>query len=112
MSYQFKGNHYIASFKGIKPICNFDLKNIVSDALITCGINILNYQEYIFNNNAISFCFLLSESHCSLHSYPEYNSLFIDCFTCGDDFDLNRFHNILLRKLRPDDYTKQIIERN
>lgn len=37
-----------------------------------------------FEPQGLSVVMLLSESHVSVHTYPEYNSLFFDAFTCGE----------------------------
>jgi S-adenosylmethionine decarboxylase proenzyme len=37
-----------------------------------------------FEPQGISVVMLLSESHVSIHTYPEHHSLFIDAFTCGE----------------------------
>jgi len=113
--YQFKGSHYIASFKDCLLIENLENNNIVSlfeDAIQKSGATILNYNEHIFENGGITFVFLLSESHCSVHTYPEHNSLFIDLFTCGDNIDNEIFHNTIVEALKPRDVSSKVITRD
>ena len=113
MTYEFKGKHYIASFKGMNYKPSRFIISVVKLALEQSNINILSYQEYYFDNNAVTFVFLLSESHCAVHTYPEHNSMFIDCFTCGSNFDIHKFHNILVQFLDPSNPQEyQIINRN
>jgi S-adenosylmethionine decarboxylase len=113
MTYEFSGKHYICSFKEIALPTPLLLKEIVMDALTLCGATILKYDYHLFNNNAITFVFLLSESHCTVHTYPEYQSLFIDSFTCGNNFDIQRFHDLLTWRFKPKELPQyQIINRN
>ena len=108
----FYGKHYIASFRQYRETTNEKIKEIFQNALLRFGAIIMNYQEHVFDNGAITFAFLLSESHCTIHTYPEYQSAFIDCFTCGNSFDIENFHNSLLEELQPDSFTWNISIRN
>ena len=112
MEYQFKGKHYICSFKELEYKSNRFIIEVIKHALTSCNINILSFQEYYFENNAMTCSWLLSESHCSIHTYPEHNAMFIDCFTCGDNFDVNKFHDILIKFLNPLNKQYRIINRN
>lgn len=109
--YEFKGVHYIASFKECEPINNKDLVLLFEDAIQKSGATILKYNDYVFENCGITFVFLLSESHCSVHTYPEYNSFFIDLFTCGDKINQELFHDTIVDGLKPREISKNIITR-
>lgn len=110
--YDFKGNHYIASFKNCQIIKNSSLVPLFKSAIEKSGATILNYNEYIFPNGGITFVFLLSESHCSVHTYPEHNSLFIDLFTCGNKIDHIAFHNTIFEGLTPGTVSMKILTRD
>jgi S-adenosylmethionine decarboxylase len=110
--YKFEGSHYIASFKDCKHIENDTLVLLFKNAIQKSGATILNYNEHKFHNGGITFVFLLSESHCSVHTYPEHNSLFIDLFTCGNKIDNIIFHNTIVEGLKPDQITRQILVRD
>ena len=110
--YQFKGSHYIASFKDCKIIENFALVLLFEDAIRKSGATILSYNEHIFPSGGMTFVFLLSESHCSVHTYPEHNSLFIDLFTCGDKIDHKVFHDIITDVLKPAQISMRILSRD
>ena len=115
-SYRFRGEHYVASFKAQQYFSTLayarELPDILRSALLACGATILGEpQEHVFDNGAATLCFLLSESHCAVHTYPEHNALFVDCFTCGDRFRTRDFHAALVDKLRPRECTFQIFVR-
>jgi S-adenosylmethionine decarboxylase len=40
-----------------------------------------------FEPQGVTVLALLSESHASVHTYPEIGAMFVDVFTCGDKAD-------------------------
>lgn len=40
---------------------------------------------HVFPNGAITWGFVLAESHFLLHTYPECNCVYCDLFTCRDE---------------------------
>lgn len=40
---------------------------------------------HVFSNGAITWGFILAESHFLLHTYPEYNYIHCDLFTCKEE---------------------------
>ena len=104
MSYVFRGNHYLASFKGcsLEHLSDIDtLREKVLGAIQACGASILSYNEQVFHNGGYTLLVLLSESHCSIHTYPEHCSIFMDLFTCGDRCEAMVFHREMCAYLRP-----------
>lgn len=58
------------------------LKHIFTVALD--GFSILNFVDYKFDEGGgVTGLFLLAESHCAYHTYPESAYIAIDVFTCG-----------------------------
>lgn len=53
-------------------------------ASIAAGANVLNYQWHQFEPHGVTCLVLLSESHLSIHTWPEKGSAAVDIFTCGD----------------------------
>jgi S-adenosylmethionine decarboxylase len=54
--------------------------------------------------------YLLAESHLSFHSWPEYNFIAIDCFTCGL-CDTEKIIDDIVNYLEPGYIEKKIIIR-
>ncbi len=82
------GYHYILD---LKLKCNKILSSATQlrslfEAALT-DFTILKYDEHKFETEGagVTGFFLLSESHCSFHTYPENNYIAIDIFTCGSD---------------------------
>jgi S-adenosylmethionine decarboxylase len=77
-----------------------------------CGAQILNYQYYKFPGGGFTMIILLSESHASIHTYPEHDaSCFVDLFTCGTHCSSNNFDKYLRSYLKPQNVDSQLLER-
>lgn len=81
---QTKGEHIIADIwleeytedpKGL-------LANI-SEAL-TEYLTVVDFKAHYFNEYAFTAFWVLSESHFSIHTYPERNYVSIDLYACGE----------------------------
>ncbi len=79
------GYHYLIDAHVRHPSLLLDatsLKNIFAAAL--AGFSVLNFVDHKFaNGGGVTGLFLLAESHCSYHTYPESAYIAIDVFTCG-----------------------------
>lgn len=114
-SYKFYGRHYLASFldcddQRINDIDN--LKKSMMNGIVESGATILSSTEKVFDNNGFTILYLLSESHCSIHTYPENNSLFTDLFTCGDICDYKKYEKIMIDYLKPKKISSDLIIRD
>ena len=111
--YQFKGTHYIASYKG----CSKEINNIHRTfcyfliGIQEAGATILHFQMHPFSEISMTGTAILSESHASIHTYPEHNSVFIDLFTCGTKTDWKKFEEIMVDYLKPKVVDRKIIYR-
>jgi S-adenosylmethionine decarboxylase proenzyme len=115
MSYDFYGTHYIASYLDCdyNALTNIDLlKKYMELAIINSGATIINSVEKKFDNNGYTIIFLLSESHCSIHTYPEHKSIFTDLFTCGTNCSYEEFEKTITKYLSPKKINKNIVIRN
>jgi S-adenosylmethionine decarboxylase len=53
-------------------------------ALNAASVTILDHVRHKFSGEGgVTGLFLLSESHASYHSYPEFGYIAVDIFTCG-----------------------------
>ena len=108
---KFEGQHYTASLKGVDNMNHTFIYRTIFDALKISNATILNDSFHKFDNGAVTFVILLAESHCSVHTFPEHNSLFLDLFTCGDNCKLEVFKSYVTRKLQPKEIDEQLIKR-
>jgi S-adenosylmethionine decarboxylase proenzyme len=92
------GKHMICDIEGIR---NTELLNSMSgirqivDAICKEHVfSVLGVLEHQFEPQGCSLVYLLSESHISIHTFPEKNYIAMDIYTCRDYTD-NRVYEEL-----------------
>jgi S-adenosylmethionine decarboxylase len=94
------GKHLICDFKNITHTLllnnKLELKLMCKDLCINNNFTILGEVDHEFSPQGCSFIFLLSESHLSVHTFPERNHLAFDLYTCRQYQDNNIYINIVL----------------
>jgi S-adenosylmethionine decarboxylase proenzyme len=103
--HEFTGKHFLGSYIG----CDKDvlgnvehMLRIMDEAVLSSGATILNRSHYVFSASGLTVVYLLSESHASLHTYPEYGACFVDLFTCGEHCTSDGFDKTLRKYLNPE----------
>lgn len=76
------------------------IKKILKEAAITAGANPLKYKDHQFDPNGITGVWILSESHVSIHTYPNHEYAHIDIFTCGKQCNPERGVKKIIEKLK------------
>ena len=100
------GKHLICDIKNISNLKllhnKLDLKLLCKDICIENDYTILGELDHDFHPEGCSFIFLLSESHLSVHTFPECKHLSFDLYTCRQ-YDNNSIYleifNTLCKKL-------------
>ena len=85
--FEFSGRHVVADVFDIEPEAINDAALIVRAlelGIALSGATICGSQVKHFEPTGFTALYLLSESHVSVHTYPDERSLFFDAFTCGD----------------------------
>ena len=89
------GKHLICDFKNIKndTILNDTarLQTLCREICAAHNFTILGELEKQFEPQGFSFIFLLSESHLSIHTFPERQHLSFDLYTCRQ-YDTNEVY--------------------
>jgi S-adenosylmethionine decarboxylase len=86
------------------------LKEHMYKAAEKSGATILAMNYEIFIPYGVTILILLSESHLSIHTYPEKGFAAIDGYTCGEDVDPEVAVDYLLSILEPERiYSSKII---
>lgn len=112
--YAFAGKHFFASYLECDQEALTNLENLQKEldrAVIASNATILNQQSEIFSNNGFTALYLLSESHASIHTYPEFQSCFVDLFTCGNHCSSKEFDRILRNYLKPKKVSLKLFSR-
>lgn len=85
------GEHYICDLSN----CNREILfapdyayQLFSRAVRESGLTVIDEGFYKFSPHGFTCFLLLSESHASLHAWPEYGYCAIDLFTCAIGKDL------------------------
>ncbi|OGN64582.1 MAG: S-adenosylmethionine decarboxylase proenzyme [Chlamydiae bacterium RIFCSPHIGHO2_12_FULL_49_9] len=81
-------------------------------AVKASGATVLDEAHYTFPPNGLTIVYLLSESHASLHTYPEHGACFVDLFTCGDRCSAEKFDEALRFYLKPQEVSARLFLRN
>jgi S-adenosylmethionine decarboxylase len=112
--FDFRGTHVIADIVGIDPVAVRDDQAILramSVGLGCSGATLCGLQVRQFEPAGLTVVYLLSESHASVHTYPEQNALFFDAFTCGTTCDPKAFLDALVDVLGPCDVRVKVLPR-
>jgi S-adenosylmethionine decarboxylase len=64
-----------------------------------------------FNFVGYTYAYVLSESHFTIHTYPEHRSCYIDIFCCNPDFSPTRAIQLIQRLFETQDVRYQVIQR-
>ncbi len=102
--YIFKGKHFVASYMECDERALADLGELIlamDEAVRSSGATILDKTPYVFPPNGLTIVYLLSESHASLHTYPEHSACFVDLFTCGNICSAEKFDEMMRQYLKP-----------
>ena len=102
--HKFIGVHIFGEMYGIDSKylndCNI-LKEALEDGIKQSGATLCSMQEKSFSPSGATLLALLSESHASIQTYPEFNALFFDAFTCGQTCRPERIAEALIKALKP-----------
>lgn len=71
------------------------------EAAEACGATVMSVQSKQFEPQGATVLVLLSESHLSIHTYPERGFAAIDCYTCGETVDPQLAIDYLVSVLKP-----------
>lgn len=87
MSLRSVGNHALADISGsVSPLLNdaAGLEQLLVDASLSVGATVLTRHSHAFEPQGVTAVVVLSESHVSIHTWPEWGGATIDAYTCGD----------------------------
>lgn len=114
-SHEFTGRHLLVSYFDCdaEKIRDTDgLLSAMKEAVRASGATLLKSVEQSFSPEGMAAVFLLSESHASIHTYPEHASCFVDLFTCGNSCRAELFDEVMRGFLLPAAVNKRIFIRN
>ncbi|MFD1178686.1 adenosylmethionine decarboxylase [Paenibacillus puldeungensis] len=113
MEYSTFGRHVAVDTWGVdfEVLNNAELLEAhLVEAAEACGATVLSVQSKQFEPQGATVLMMLSESHLSIHTYPERGFAAIDCYTCGEMVDPQLAIDYLVSVLKPEKtYAKKLI---
>ncbi len=112
--HKFTGRHLLASYLGCDKRAIRDLEGLraaMMKAVEASHATVLKHAEHVFSPDGLTMVILLSESHASIHTYPEERACFVDLFTCGDSCCAEAFDAVLREFLQPSRVEARIVLR-
>lgn len=114
-TFDFVGRHFLASYLDCDPAALRDypgLRKTLRAAAEASGAIIMGSTEHIYQPQGYTLVLMLSESHTSIHTYPEHNACFVDLFTCGISCHAEPFDAVLREFLRPAKWETKVFLRS
>jgi S-adenosylmethionine decarboxylase len=115
---QISGKHMIIDLKEIKNVFLLDnlekIKTLLDGICEKYDFSILNKSEHKFEPYGLTILYLLSESHLSVHTFPERKYIAIDLYTCRDYADntvYEEIYDFLVENFQAKKETPNIIDR-
>lgn len=113
MEYSTFGRHVAIDTWGV----SFDrlndaewLQTQMVEAAEASGATVLSVQAKQFEPQGATVLLMLSESHLSIHTYPEKGFAAIDCYTCGETVDPQTAIDYMVSVLKPERvYAKKLV---
>ena len=84
---------------------------ILQDIIDKLDLHVVSKTGHQFEPIGYTYAFVLSESHFTIHTYPEYNSCYIDIFCCNKDFDSDKAVELIKQHFNTSIITYQNIAR-
>ena len=113
MEYSTFGRHVAVDAWGVdfKLLNNAEwLQTHMVEAAEVSGATVLSVQAKKFDPQGATVLVLLSESHLSIHTYPEKGFAAIDCYTCGETVDPQTAIDYMISVLNPEKvYAKKLV---
>jgi S-adenosylmethionine decarboxylase len=107
--------HILADFSGCQnnllTSC-LDGEKILLKAINDSGLSSILIKSHQFSPEGYTAAALLTESHISLHTWPEFKSVQIDIFTCGEHEKAEKAYQSLKKSFKPTNISEKILFRN
>lgn len=96
-----RGTHLIAEIKTKKNLENHSgYLDIVKRALKEVDLSMISESHHIFDNDSFTSTVLLAESHINIHTWPEYETVFLDIFICNFRRDNSESTTLIYQDIR------------
>jgi S-adenosylmethionine decarboxylase len=107
------GKHFLLNLYGCSSVLLNDeqfLIDLMENAAIASGASVIKTISHKFEPQGITGICLLSESHISIHTWPEEGKASLDVYTCGSA-NPKIGCDIIIAQLNPMEYKLTYIQR-
>jgi S-adenosylmethionine decarboxylase proenzyme len=87
------------------------IETILCEAVVAAGARVVKTAMHKFSPQGVSGVVLISESHVTIHTWPQKGYAAVDIFTCGDRRVAEKIRVLLEERLRADGSQVQAIDR-
>ena len=84
---------------------------LLNEIVNTLDLHVVAQAGHQFSPVGYTYAFILSESHFTIHTYPEHQTCFIDIFCCNPDFFPNYAVRLIQRIFETETVRYQVIQR-
>ncbi len=108
------GTHALINLLGVDSDLIYNneaVKNKFLKSAESGGFSIIKPFFHEFKPIGFTGILLLSESHMSIHTWPEYNYIAVDVFSCSKTASIDKTIKTLLDEFKPDKIEKKIVKR-
>jgi len=99
----YLGNHLLVELYNCEANVINDvlrIEELLLEAVKISGATTLNSTFHKFSPHGVSGVVVISESHFSIHTWPEYGYCALDIFTCGDEINSHLALEYLKKEFR------------
>ncbi|AWT60744.1 MAG: S-adenosylmethionine decarboxylase proenzyme [Candidatus Moanabacter tarae] len=114
VTYRVLGRHYLFELYGCAEKFLVDievLKKSMISAAETAGATVVNSVFHGYSPQGLSGVVVISESHLTVHTWPELNYAAVDVFTCGEGNLGEDIGQALIRTFEASEYHSREIDR-
>ncbi|OQX73725.1 MAG: S-adenosylmethionine decarboxylase proenzyme [Campylobacteraceae bacterium 4484_4] len=108
------GKHLLAEYYGCDPDAINDIRLVersMLEAARQAGATVIGSSFHLFEPYGVSGVVVISESHLTIHTWPEHHFAAVDIFTCGDDVDPMVAHRYLTEVFKTSHATVETVLR-
>ncbi len=108
------GVHLLVELYGCDPSLIADaevFKEKIEKIAKEAELTVLKSYHHQFHPYGVTSLMLLAESHLFVHTWPEYNYIAADIFTCGDERKAYKALELMIKEFKAKDIKKIEIKR-
>jgi S-adenosylmethionine decarboxylase proenzyme len=86
-------------------------RQVLDKIVLELNLNVVNEAGHQFQPFGYTYAYVLSESHMTIHTYPEHQSCYIDIFCCNPGFNSSAAITALKEMFNTNKATYTVIRR-